>query len=831
MQIALDLLAVGVKVVPGGNKVPAVRGWQSPLHPDRYEWRTESFCVPTPPGIMFIDLDPYKDGAASKRDIEAYLGTPLDWDAALLQYTPRNGEHYAFRTDFDVVQGADVGKLIGFDTRGQAARGYIFSGPTYKPAGFGLFKLGQPAHLPALPDACRHALERKTVTIQNIELPQDSLQVDVIRDALNYIDPGDRDTWFRVGCAIHFEFHDQHDIGFTLFDEFSQGMYGDWDVPEGYNAETQEQQYASMSPHNVTGALVTPGTLFALAQDGGYVKVARIDSADAFGSGVEAPEDDYRATLTAIEEYGIDPERTPELVRDIHQGAWSPIQRAALMGALERTLIEGGFSKKAVAAMLGDDLPKVKAPEGPEAEHEELVDVEGIRRRALGRPESSHGMNAKSMVREVFGDRLCKDDGTLRWWSGRCWQRMPADTLEGLIWEALDGPKALATNVAGTRKALGFAVGTVPHRIIDKRVYFLNGILDLDAPQANGLRAHDRENGNIGTLSVDFDPTAHCREWLQFLDSIFGGEEDGAERVLLLQEMMGWCVLGCDFNLQKVLTFDGASRGGKGTILDVLTALLGGDSCGSFTFANLYDGKTQSSFMDRDVMFDSEAKPPARQNIPAATAFLNKVASNESVAVQLLNTQSPWEGSLNTKVVISCNGVPTMTDDSGASANRFMILKFTRSFEHNPDRELGGRLRKELPGIALWVLNGAARLISTKGTFTVPTTTADARTDLKENTQPLLDFITDHIVFDANGRTHSKPLYRAYHDWALTVGINPRPMRAFLASFKQTTQSKGVVYKKSLRIGKDDPTTGFTGFALTTPALAFAAPTTQEHTT
>ena len=44
---------------------------------------------------------------------------------------------------------------------------------------------------------------------------------------------------------------------------------------------------------------------------------------------------------------------------------------------------------------------------------------------------------------------------------------------------------------------------------------------------------------------------------------------------------------------------------------------------------------------------------------------------------------------LPTRFTISCNSLPNFTDPSGAFANRMLVLTYHRTWEQNPDTELG----------------------------------------------------------------------------------------------------------------------------------------------
>jgi P4 family phage/plasmid primase-like protien len=401
------------------------------------------------------------------------------------------------------------------------------------------------------------------------------------------------------------------------------------------------------------------------------------------------------------------------------------------------------------------------------------------------------------MLSEVFGGRLALFDGVLRWWTGIEWQRADEEVLNRLASAALSPDQDKMPNVKGTVQALALKAPRRAPAKADRRVYFQNGVLDVEAQTFN---AHHADNNNTGALSVSYNAAAPLGEWGSHLDRIFGGLHDGNDRAALLQELVGWLLITDDLNVQKCIAFDGATRAGKGVIFDVLADIIGTGKCGFANFSDLANGKTQSLFMHHDVLFDHEGKPPERQDIKKATGFMNKVASNEPVSIQLLNTQTPWTGRLNSKFLFACNGIPVMVDDSGASTTRFLVLRFDRSFAGREDKGIAGRMSQCLEGVAAWGVIGLQRLLTNGGRFTQPASSIQATDDMKDGNQPLREFIAEFCTIAPGERCHSKALWSAYRIYVADANIKASSRHAFLRSLRSTLLGQEVEEKKSLRI-------------------------------
>ncbi|AVL70632.1 hypothetical protein CEQ07_03825 [Oligella urethralis] len=79
--------------------------------------------------------------------------------------------------------------------------------------------------------------------------------ISTIQNALNYIDPFDRTTWFKVGAALKTELGDE---GFQIWDDWSQNA-------SNYKAASARQVWKSMRQ-----GMIGVGTLFKEAQNNGF---------------------------------------------------------------------------------------------------------------------------------------------------------------------------------------------------------------------------------------------------------------------------------------------------------------------------------------------------------------------------------------------------------------------------------------------------------------------------------------------------------------------------------------------------------------------------------
>ena len=244
-----------------------------------------------------------------------------------------------------------------------------------------------------------------------------------------------------------------------------------------------------------------------------------------------------------------------------------------------------------------------------------------------------------------------------------------------------------------------------------KLISLKNGLFHLEdqtlLPHSLGLYTQN-------SLPFEYDQQAQCPTWHQFLESIWG---DDQESIDCLQEMFGYILSG-DTRQQKFFNIIGPRRSGKGTINKVLVALLGqhntvapelGELCDTFGLQP-WLGKLLASFTD--------ARAPER-NRSAVVSQLLRIVGGDTITVNRKNKEA-WNGYLPTRIVIYSNEVLQLTENSNALTGRMVVLKMTRSFFDKEDADLAHKLEKELSGIFNWAMDGLKRRIARGGHFLQP---------------------------------------------------------------------------------------------------------------
>lgn len=433
----------------------------------------------------------------------------------------------------------------------------------------------------------------------------------------------------------------------------------------------------------------------------------------------------------------------------------------------------------------------------PSGEPVEVLPLELLRTTRAITGTNDHYRDALALAVEVFQKRLGGFEGAAYWWDGRMWTVAQESLLRRFTGEGLADGEIKVTNgrIAGTVAVLKDQLPIMgqinPPSVL---VFFQNCVLNVVDGK---VTAHNQAYRNGYLIGCDYDPEAACPQFEAWLHEIF---ESDRGRVGLLQEIFGWCLITENLNIQKAVTLVGAPRAGKGTILSLLTGLLG-DAAGAFQLADLVEDKVLAGMMNRNVAIDYDAASPDRNSSRQVTGKFKAITANEPIAVRLLYTQQPFQGRLNCKLVLAANSVPTLWDDTGASPNRWVPLVFDKSYLGREDAGLAERLMGELPGIAIWALEGLARLIENRK-FTLPQSSLDELAGLVDNASPYDRFLDEMCQFGPEERVTESDVWEAYTKWAIGYGMEPGKRPTVLESIKDTSRARGVRRSKSLRIGE-----------------------------
>lgn len=280
------------------------------------------------------------------------------------------------------------------------------------------------------------------------------------------------------------------------------------------------------------------------------------------------------------------------------------------------------------------------------------------------------------------------------------------------------------------------------------------------------LIPHTPEFFNTFALDFDYDPEAQAPEWEKFLDSVW--DEDPESRIAL-QQWFAY-VLSGRMDLHKLLMIVGASRSGKGTIADVLRALLGDGNVSGPMLSEFEKNFGLADLIGKPLSITDDARLDKRGS-GATVERLLTISGAGKLNVDRKN-QDVWSGVLPCRLMILTNELPNLADSSGALMARTRILPMTRSFLGREDRTLGTKLAAEMAGILNWTLAGL-ELLEEYGDIIQPSTAEDMLKVQRKSGSPFGAFLEDCCnVGEKHFEVSKDDLRAAWGKWAEDNGYD-----------------------------------------------------------
>lgn len=418
---------------------------------------------------------------------------------------------------------------------------------------------------------------------------------------------------------------------------------------------------------------------------------------------------------------------------------------------------------------------------------------------------------ASSQLPEQRRLHFCQ--GTFFAWNGKFWTEMEDAVCEAKLTQFLQ----TVQRVSVTRKLVkdveinlkGMALLELEKRqfprwiesldpLVTKpstKLVFQNGIVD-EADLLQGdiddfdwnptLRGHDPRNFALMCLPYVFDPAAECPLWLRTLGEIFPTEGPGDHRIELLQEFMAWSLLNDPHGLEHFLVLVGDGSNGKSTILDIWTELLGLSNVSHIPLDELFNDFRAIELEGKLANIANDMNYVSK----VAEGRLKQLVSREPVSANRKNKSAVTLYPM-AKLIFACNELPTFTDRTDGIWRRIIVMPFLRQFSGaalDPRRK--DDLKKELPGIFLWAMKGAQRLVR-QGRFTECARCSAAVAEHRTNSNPIALFLSEDCVLGPQHTIRKEDLYNHFKKWCEENNHRPLCREKFGAAVLRQGVSKG----------------------------------------
>lgn len=227
-----------------------------------------------------------------------------------------------------------------------------------------------------------------------------------------------------------------------------------------------------------------------------------------------------------------------------------------------------------------------------------------------------------------------------------------------------------------------------------------NFTLDLKTFEAIEPRREDLITKTIGT---SHDAKAECSLWKEFLERIFGGDQD---LISYVQRAIGYSLTGS--MVEQVYFFcHGTGANGKSVFLATLRALLGdyAKQASFDTFLIQHTAKVRNdlaALASARIITASEAEEGSRLSMQVIKSW----TGGDPITARFLFGED-FTFKPTGKIWLAANTKPVISERNYAAWRRVHLIPFQVTIPlEEQDRELESKLLEELQGILIWALEG-----------------------------------------------------------------------------------------------------------------------------
>lgn len=400
----------------------------------------------------------------------------------------------------------------------------------------------------------------------------------------------------------------------------------------------------------------------------------------------------------------------------------------------------------------------------------------------IAKYDQSDAMNAHALVAWTNG-RIRHAPGLGYFvWDGRVWVQS-----DRMVRQEIHRMGAALVLAGATKESRGFTMTTnidnlmkelrsVPSVAVDVDDFdarpdllsFRNGVVDL---RTGELRPHDMADMLTTTMPVEFDASAKCPRWEQFIAEIMPGMPDMPG---YLQRLTGYGITG-HTSEQCFAVLWGKGANGKSVYSETLSSLFG-EITTTTPFAT-FESKGSSGGIPNDIAALRSARlvmaSEGESGKPMSEAVLKRLTGKDRVTARFLNKEF-FTYQPTFLIMLATNHKPSFKSQDEGLWRRVKLIPFKRYFApHERDYDLDRRLMAESAGIIAWAVRGAIEWYA--GGLQDPGPVKNATKEYRETSDTLAGFFPD-VLRPTGGldRVDGTDVYNAYRDWCEAEGLQSR---------------------------------------------------------
>lgn len=302
----------------------------------------------------------------------------------------------------------------------------------------------------------------------------------------------------------------------------------------------------------------------------------------------------------------------------------------------------------------------------------------------------------------------------------------------------------------------------VLHKEFDNEDMLLNtpsGYVDLTT---GVLHDHDREKLFSKETNSEYTDNIDCPEWTKFLNQIFDNDQ---EMIHFIQKAVGYSLTG-SVEEQVMFILLGNGRNGKSVFINTLSSMFG-NYAKTMNVSSVMI-RTNSGGANSDIarlegsrlVISSEANEGSRLD----ESLIKQITGGDTVVARY-QYGSEFEFNPKFKLWMATNHKPLIRGTDDGIWRRIILIPFKVQIPiEKVDKKLESKLKRELPGILNWAVQGAIDW-QTEG-LKLPETVREATVNYRNEMDVIELFIHDNCEVGTDYQAPAGELYRLYKEWA-----------------------------------------------------------------
>ena len=299
-----------------------------------------------------------------------------------------------------------------------------------------------------------------------------------------------------------------------------------------------------------------------------------------------------------------------------------------------------------------------------------------------------------------------------------------------------------------------------------------SGILDLATGRISPHNSELYMTRMLGT-SMPVTPKNPVL-WLRFLDDIFDGDK---ELIRYVQKSLGYSLSGLTSE-QCVFFLYGSGRNGKSTFLEVIRTILGEYATNIQPESIMVKNNNSSANTDiarlKGARLVTSVEP--NEGMRLNEGLIKQLTGDDMVTARKLYGDE-FEYRPEFKLWLATNHKPTIRGTDLGIWRRIHIIPFVKIIpEDKVDKNLGEKLREEMPDILAWMMDGY-RLWKYEGLHK-PKAVEDSVKEYRNEMDVIAAFLASDYIAEG-GEIKASVLYAIYCQWAAESNEYKMPNRKF----------------------------------------------------